>query len=325
MSLLPILLPVLFLNLAQPTRDIQSLLTKKTSLQWLQNASLPFNQSNPYCSVCCVDVNQRYRGRKCGIHTMCAYEAKKVGPACQGLIVMEFTRDEIDRIVDAHNTLRNRMAMGLEPEGDPGPQPTAANMKLISWDQELANVGARWATQCVFAHDKCRDLARFPVGQNLGWGMYASKSDLQHVADWYELVQYSNGEILASYDVTTQDLAPFTQLIWADTYLVGCARVSFQRQENGETVYREHFFCNYGPSGNIPGQAVYKVGEPCSACPEGTFCTDPEYPGLCGSALGGPDWRNRTKKHSKQMESSNAQRVHFGFLLASSMYFVAAP
>lgn len=220
MSLLPILLLGSTLNLVHG-RDIQSLLTKKSSLQWLQNATLPVNASNPYCSICCVDINQLYRGRKCGIHTMCAYDTKK-SPACQGLIVMEFSRDEVDLIVDAHNTLRNRIALGLELEGDPGktvgeqtllpisnldgwdfpgPQPMASNMKLVAWDAELAKVASRWAAQCVFAHDKCRDLARFPVGQNLAWGTYASKSDVQHVADWYELVQFSNRETLESQHV----------------------------------------------------------------------------------------------------------------------------
>lgn len=38
--------------------------------------------------------------------------------------------------------------------------------------------------------------------------------------------------------------------------------------------------CNYGPAGNIPGEVVYKDGEPCSECPEGTECST-QYIGLC--------------------------------------------
>ena len=36
-------------------------------------------------------------------------------------------------ILDLHNNLRRRVAKGLETNGDPGPQPSAANMrKLVS-------------------------------------------------------------------------------------------------------------------------------------------------------------------------------------------------
>jgi hypothetical protein len=34
-------------------------------------------------------------------------------------------------IVDAHNALRRRVAKGLESKGNPGPQPSAANMRKI--------------------------------------------------------------------------------------------------------------------------------------------------------------------------------------------------
>ena len=28
--------------------------------------------------------------------------------------------------------------------------------------------------------------------------------------------------------------------------------------------------CNYGPAGNVPGEPLYKIGEPCSNCPSDT-------------------------------------------------------
>ncbi|CAG9768116.1 unnamed protein product [Ceutorhynchus assimilis] len=252
-----------------------------------ENKSEIFNATNPYCSICCVDINRHYRGRQCGIHTMCAFGSKKISPACKGLIVMDFSRNEIEAIVDAHNTFRNRIAMGVEEHGYPGPQPAAANMRYISWDNELASVALRWATQCVYNHDRCRDLKRFPVGQNIARGNYASRNDLQFVADWFELVHFVNRDMIQKYDKKMfEGLSDYAQLVWADTYLIGCARVSFQEaNKEGYIVYIEHFFCNYGPSGNIPEQSVYKIGEACTACPEGTFCTNPEYPGLCGSDI----------------------------------------
>ena len=48
-------------------------------------------------------------------------------------------QDEKKEIVDVHNKLRSRIAKGLETNSKNGkPQPKAANMKKISWDEGLA-------------------------------------------------------------------------------------------------------------------------------------------------------------------------------------------
>lgn len=62
----------------------------------------------------------------------------------------------------------------------------------------------------------------------------------------------------------------------------GCARAIFQQSEGSKVRYREHFVCNYGPSGNLHDQSVYKVGNPCTSCQEGTVCSL-EYEALCES------------------------------------------
>lgn len=48
------------------------------------------------------------------------------------------------------------MALGKEKRGLPGPQPSAANMNALIWDDNLAEVAQRWADQCTFQHDLCR-------------------------------------------------------------------------------------------------------------------------------------------------------------------------
>lgn len=58
-----------------------------------------------------------------------------------------------EAIMDMHNKLRNRVAEGKETRGPIGPQPPAANMRMLEWDEELAKVAQRWADQCQFAHD----------------------------------------------------------------------------------------------------------------------------------------------------------------------------
>jgi hypothetical protein len=47
---------------------------------------------------------------------------------CDERIEMEMTQDDIDFIVDLHNQLRQRVALGQEDRGASGPQPAALNM-----------------------------------------------------------------------------------------------------------------------------------------------------------------------------------------------------
>lgn len=43
--------------------------------------------------------------------------------------------------------------------------------------------------------------------------------------------------------------------------------------------------CNYSPKGNIIGEPVYKVGEPCTDCTlDRPFCSR-TFDGLCGKGM----------------------------------------
>lgn len=85
-------------------------------------------------------------------------QENKTGDACKGYIAVGFTLPEKQVLVDAHNTIRNLVASGGENRGNPGPQPSAANMRELEWDEELATVAERWAAQCIYSNDICRDL-----------------------------------------------------------------------------------------------------------------------------------------------------------------------
>ena len=41
-----------------------------------------------------------------------------------------------------------------------------------------------------------------------------------------------------------------------------------------------YYVCNYGEGGNVISRPVYRVGRPCSQCPDSTSCSY-KYPGLC--------------------------------------------
>ncbi|KAJ8910008.1 hypothetical protein NQ315_006012 [Exocentrus adspersus] len=293
--------------------SLSSYLSLKKSQLWLKNQTEKWQSSNPYCRICCMKMNDDNVGKLCGKHTMCIY-SDRPGPTCKGFISIKFTENEIIAIMDIHNTIRNWVAMGQETRGNPGPQPSASNMRVVEWDAKLALSANRWAAQCVFAHDLCRDLAIYPVGQNIAKGNYALNNDLSFIVDWYDAVDMFGFDEIPSYQLKNPKMYPaasqYTQLIWAETYRVGCARVAFQRTEGANLTYREHLVCNYGPSGNIPNQPIYKIGSPCSECPEGTGCGI-EYPGLCSREnIQDMKYKGRPSKPVKLWHLENSSQIN---------------
>ena len=95
-------------------------------------------------------------------HIMCKYR-EGVSSYCGSYYYRGLTQEEKIEIVDEHNKLRSRLAMGHTDH------PAAANMQELQWDEELAVLAQRHADQCRFVHDcsDCRKVSRFRVGQNL--------------------------------------------------------------------------------------------------------------------------------------------------------------
>lgn len=97
---------------------------------------------------------------------------------------MKFTEGEKYMILDAHNTVRNKVASGAEQRGAKGAQPSAANMRRLEWDEELAVIAEVWASQCSPTHDRCRDVERFPVGQNIVMDAASKSNHLGFILNW---------------------------------------------------------------------------------------------------------------------------------------------
>ncbi|XP_064087631.1 uncharacterized protein LOC135202262 isoform X2 [Macrobrachium nipponense] len=263
---------------------LQMTLTKKRSLMLLLFTTLleSFTMTSalsPYC-------------RFTSLHTMCRH--KGLGRTCGSNVAYRGvgTRD-VERIVSLHNRYRSKVAVGMETFGADGPQPQAANMRLLEWDFELAQLAQSHADQCLFEHDcpDCRRVSRFGVGQNLCIRAqigFNSTIDWEGVINtWYSEVELFSSDAIEPYRFSTAT-GRYSQMMWSSSYKVGCGFTMFLEGNWWKQLYT----CDYGPAGNIISYQMYRSGHPCSSCPHGTTCSA-EYPGLCVSATPPrlyPDW-----------------------------------
>ncbi|XP_064471059.1 venom allergen 3-like [Ornithodoros turicata] len=213
-------------------------------------------------------------------HTMCKYKEK----ACPGKILIRsggIPSEDRELIVDLHNMVRSWVASGNQKG-----LPPAVNMMTLKWDEELAKVAQRWADQCLSRSDKDRSDERFRVGQNVGstWS-YHEEDSLLADPDW-------ETQILAWYrecaktNFKANNINPFrysvnwghfTQMIWAETRMVGCGYSYYYQKNKGFTKL---YICNYGPGGNIIGGRMYRKSSRV-ACKDGFRQAMNSYLGLC--------------------------------------------
>ena len=94
-------------------------------------------------------------------HTLCGYKGPKA--TCGTTYARGLTQKEKNWVLDYHNKLRSKVAMGYTS------QPSASNMMELQWDNELAWVAQGLSDTCKWGHDcnDCRRVSRFRVGQNL--------------------------------------------------------------------------------------------------------------------------------------------------------------
>ncbi|XP_067247583.1 GLIPR1-like protein 1 isoform X3 [Chanodichthys erythropterus] len=171
----------------------------------------------------------------------------------------------IEECVREHNMYRTNV------------NPSASYMRYMTWDEGLAVTARAWARFCTFKHNiYLREVRRmhptFPsVGENIWAGHpYTSFTVKSAVKLWADEVQHydyyapkpnqcKKGEVCGHY----------TQVVWADTYKVGCAA---QACPNGvaETHFSTEpgviFVCNYATAGNYRGVDPYRTGPSCSSC-----------------------------------------------------------
>ncbi|XP_069983039.1 scoloptoxin SSD976 [Penaeus vannamei] len=170
--------------------------------------------------------------------------------------------------------------------GAPGPQPPAADMRELIWNDELAQVAQAWASQCPIGHDdytQRRICTRdYEVGQNIHyyWG-YDPEADWERaVTSWYGEVKDMPKEVVAAFKKQPSvEIGHYTQVVWGSTREVGCGIIYYLAEKNNKVFpASKTYVCNYGGSGNIRNRPMYTEGPAASNCPNGTSV---KYPDLC--------------------------------------------
>uniref|UniRef100_A0A8C5WU48 R3H domain containing like n=1 Tax=Laticauda laticaudata TaxID=8630 RepID=A0A8C5WU48_LATLA len=162
--------------------------------------------------------------------------------------------------------------------------PPAANMEYMVWDERLARSAEAWAKRCLWEHGPPQLMTL--IGQNLAIhsGRYYSVMDL--VKSWY----YEKQHYTFPYPHECKPRCPskcngsvcshYTQMVWASSNRIGCAVHTCTNINVWGNTWQQavYLVCNYAIKGNWIGEAPYKMGKPCSACP-------PSYGGTCSNNM----------------------------------------
>ncbi|XP_072206515.1 peptidase inhibitor R3HDML [Excalfactoria chinensis] len=179
---------------------------------------------------------------------------------------------DMNAILDYHNQVRAQVS------------PPAANMEYMVWDERLARAAEAWAARCVWEHGPPQ-LMKY-VGQNLSIhsGRYRSVVDM--VRSWHQEQQHYSFPHPRECNprcpskCSSSVCSHYTQMVWASSNRLGCALQACSNVHVWGSTWRRTVLlvCNYAIKGNWIGEAPYKIGRPCSACP-------PAYGGVCSNNM----------------------------------------
>ncbi|XGW16686.1 hypothetical protein V3C99_001830 [Haemonchus contortus] len=188
--------------------------------------------------------------------------------------------DEVRQaFVDKHNEYRSIIAKGQAKNGLGGFAPKAARMLKVKYDCEVEANMAAYAKECIFEHDSYAQRDNW--GQNL-WmtsetNFNKTESAINSVHDWFAELQMNGvpDDNILTMEVFNRDVGHYTQVAWQSSDKIGCA---VQWCPSMTLVG-----CEYNPAGNMLGQLIYDIGDPCTTdedC-QCTGCTCSKDEGLC--------------------------------------------
>ncbi|XP_046352475.1 GLIPR1-like protein 1 [Haliotis rufescens] len=215
----------------------------------------------------------------------------------QNTAITGFSAAEKQNIVDKHNEYRRI--------------PNAADMLLMSWDNELEALAQGWAAQCKFAHNPNRTIASStsPIGENLSIKA-PSYNEVSSVTSWYNEVS----DYTYSSNTCSATCGHYTQVIWASSYKIGCG-IKFCSTIEGSTITNGYVvICNYLPAGNFRGEKPYKEGASCSQCPadrqtcENKLCRESSGSGGSGTTPTSTTSSNTAQSSSRETTTRGTER-----------------
>ncbi|XP_022081893.1 peptidase inhibitor 15-like [Acanthaster planci] len=175
-----------------------------------------------------------------------------------------YSRDDIQAMLNAHIEYRRNVT------------PPAADMNIITWNTELANLAQGWAQGCVFEHGFPSDPQAYNglVAQNI-WMGSQSYGLTRSVTAWYN--EYKDYDYPTATCSAGAVCGHYRVMIYSELESIGCGSAACNNGRDVLTV------CNYGPS--VPNKGVpYKAGPPCALCASGTgWCNNK----LCQSGCDG--------------------------------------
>ena len=193
------------------------------------------------------------------------------------------TIDEKKFILLTLNRLRNQIAT---QSTSIGPKlPYAKNMLQMYYSDGLGASAQKVANRCLYKHSNPQDRnqPQFAVGETIFRMKFINgtpeKNWQNAIEDWFTEIKDFGGKSVVQYRPTGAVTDHFTQLIWANTFLVGCGFASFSDSPREITHL---YICHFGPTGNIVNFPIYNASlTPACDCPQNLGCNNMNFPGLC--------------------------------------------
>ncbi|CAO2581651.1 GLIPR1-like protein 2 [Lemmus lemmus] len=171
--------------------------------------------------------------------------------------------DFINEYINLHNDIRGSVF------------PAGSNLRFMTWDVALSRTARAWGRKCVYQRNTHLDKKHesHPVFNGIGENMWVGPENeftaSIAIRSWHEEKKSYNFQNDTCVD--NDDCSHYIQLVWDNSYKVGCAVTSCPRI--GNIHFAALFICNYAPGGTLT-RRPYQAGAVCSQCDNADRCTD---------------------------------------------------